>query len=224
MRKLIIVPYFSNESVGVLPKWTSQFLACTNKLKSYGWDFLILTDREDFNRRALEMLGVVPGWSYIRKPTDFFPMFGIMFADCLLDYDYWGYSGMDEVFGRVDRFIPDEELQKLDVWSADSNMLCGPLTLYRNSPVVNKLFMTDPNWKHILEDTNYYGYDEQGFDTIVKQSPLNVGFYLCHSWDKMPEHNPTPKLRLDPDGTLLDLAHHKEIAFFHFNRMQEWPL
>lgn len=212
LKKLMIAPYF-----GGLPPWFDRLLANTNKLRPYGWEFLFFPDREELDRLVMDALGVKVGWGYVRKITDLFPMFGAIFGDYLKGYDYWGYCGLDQVWGRVDKLLPDEELSQYDIWACDADMLCGPCTLFANVHTVNNLFTAAGEWRDVVENTKYYGWDEGGFDKLVKRvGKQRVGYSRRHAYG-------------DPSGLTLDLDGNlnykgKDIMMFHFNRTKTWPL
>lgn len=212
LKKLMIAPYF-----GGLPPWFEDLLDNTNRLRVHGWDFLFWNSRQGFDELVKKKLGVKVGWGHVRKVTDLFPMFGVIFEDYLRGYDYWGYCGLDQVWGRVDLMLPDEELEKYDIWSCDDEMLCGPCTLFANVHFVNSLFTADGSWREVVENTKYYGYDEDGFDKLVKRTKKQcVGYSKRHGYG-----NPEG-LSIDPDGRLW--YRKKEIMMFHFNRTHQWPL
>ena len=72
------------------------------------------------------------------KLCDYKPAYGLMFADYLADYDFWGNCDMDMAFGSFHRFVTDAVLD-----SHDKVYQHGHLTLYRNSDIVNREFMSD---------------------------------------------------------------------------------
>ena len=69
---------------------------------------------------------------------DYRPAFGVIFADELKDYDFWGNCDMDQVFGDIRGFITDEVLSQYEL----INYL-GHFTLYKNCARINNMFMLE---------------------------------------------------------------------------------
>ena len=65
-------------------------------------------------------------------------MYGEIFEDYLLGYDFWGMCDMDMIFGDLSRFITTDILEK-----HDKIYQLGHLTLYRNNKEVNGRFRLD---------------------------------------------------------------------------------
>lgn len=223
MRKLLIRTWF-----GSLPSWTEKFKAHVEHLKQYGWEFLIVDDIEWFKKRCRETLGVEvqpePG---TRKAGDYDPYLGVIFAKELRGYDFWGHFNLDCVYGRLDRWLPDAFLENIDVFGNDPGAICGPFSIYRNRADVNELFREAESWKENLETSDYYGFDEAQFSRAVHQVSLSgsirfaSGFFQSH--DKMWRHRGFPKIRIDSDGSLIDVPLGREIMLFHFNATRTWP-
>lgn len=106
IKKLMICPYF-----GTLPPWFDSYLANIEMLKPLGYDWHITTNLKLFKERVGDILEIkcpiVPGTG---KLWDYRPAFGVLFAEELKRYDYWGHTDFDCVYGRVDRFVTDEFL------------------------------------------------------------------------------------------------------------------
>lgn len=131
IKKLMICPYF-----GTLPPWFDSYLANIEMLKPLGYDWHITTNLKLFKERVGDILGIkcpiVPGTG---KPWDYRPAFGVLFAEELKRYDYWGHTDFDCVYGRVDRFVTDEFLG-----------LATPPVESRRDPAV------DPRWGEGLHE------------------------------------------------------------------------
>ena len=120
-------------------------------------------DAQEFAQRALS---ACPGVDKIETKdfgyhcNQFRPLFGVMFADLLKDYDYWGYVDTDVVFGDIRAFFPDELLSKYDKF-----LERGHFTLYRNDPEVNDRYLLSTkhcriDYKKICRTSLNYGFDE----------------------------------------------------------------
>lgn len=70
------------------------------------------------------------------KLCDFRTAYGVIYADEVAGYDFWGFGDIDLVYGRIRHFLTDDILAGCDmvnVW--------GHLSLYRNCEFTNKVFM-----------------------------------------------------------------------------------
>lgn len=75
------------------------------------------------------------------KLCDYKVMTGYLFNDYLKDYDYWGYSDADMLFGDIRKFLPDNKLEQYDKIGH-----LGHFTLYRNTEEINTLFYEAHLW------------------------------------------------------------------------------
>ena len=209
MKALLICPYF-----GPFPPWMPKYALGTEKLSQQGFDFLIDTDLENFSQRVKDVLGVrcpiTPGSSKIH---DYRAAFGELYADAIEDYDWWGHTDFDCVYGRVDRFYNDDLLKDLDVATDCNDYLCGPWTLYR--PAVASAFREYDGWQEILEEPESSGWVEDRFTWLLNNMGLNVQYRQQHAYTDM------QFLHIEEDGALMH--HDVEVPFFHFRRYKEWP-
>lgn len=213
LRKLFITPWF-----GAMPPWMDQYLANAEMLKPLGYDWLITTNLKRFRERVGDLLGIEcpiePGSG---KLHDYRPALGMLFEEELRGYDYWGHTDFDCVYGRVDRFVTDEFLKVLDVHSNHENYICGPWTLYRNIPTLNRLFMKHPDWRGVFSNPASSGWAERGFTELLEDSVFSLRYTHWQS-DKPSD---TSAVTMQDDGTLLDGD--KEIMMCHFRHTKEWP-
>jgi hypothetical protein len=67
---------------------------------------------------------------------NFKPAYGCLFADSLVGYDFWGHCDLDVIYGDLRAFLAE------DILSSHNKVLNrGHLSLYRNTPEVNRYFM-----------------------------------------------------------------------------------
>lgn len=255
--------------------WTQEYIDHVQHLEKYGWYWKIFTPNplkskgnvevipmttDQFNDLVFSKLHVRPNLFMTERGvpsvhmTDFCVAWGVIFEDYLKGYDYWGIPNWDIVYGRLDRFLPDSELEKYDVWTDDSKAFNGIFSLMKNIQPVNDLFMRIENWRakfgqppcprcvdgigsHVL-----FGTDEYDMTEVLKRQslirygqPLN---YPIHSHDRLENHVPDVKLEMKKDGTLMELLTDvappnwihayphfgREIPYFHFMRTKKWPL
>lgn len=203
----MICPWF-----GPLPPWWKSYLEHWPE----GYDRLDWRDLPAFAERVRERLGIAcpiePGSAKIH---DFRACFGELFAEEIRGYDFWGHTDFDCVYGRPGHFMPDEQLEQLDVHSDHWEYLCGPWTLYRALPELASAFREQPGWQEILSAPEASGWVETSFSDIVRRSGLRVRFELFHGW----QH----PLSLRWDGPAL-LEAGIEVSLFHFRRSKTWPV
>lgn len=118
-------------------------------------DWIILTDNEDkyiFPKNVYKIqMSFEQAKKLIQKKLDFSvvidrptklhdykPAFGYIFSDYLKEYDFWGYSDYDIIYGNLKKFITNEMLD-----SYDKLFRMGHFSLYRNSEEINTLFLKE---------------------------------------------------------------------------------
>ena len=94
------------------------------------------------------------------KLCDLKPIWGYVFRDLLENYDFWGYSDVDVVYGDLWTGVNDFLKNGRDVLSVYSDFMSGPFALFRNRQDVNRLFMEIHDYRRILQDPRHYGMDE----------------------------------------------------------------
>ena len=99
------------------------------------------------------------------KLCDLRPMYGLVFADLLSDYDYWAYGDCDVIYGAgMNDFVREAMLGEWDVATVRTEWLCGPFTMMRNTDHVNNLFRRSRAWQNILGTPGNQMSDELGLD------------------------------------------------------------
>ena len=174
MKKICMIICWSGEYPWYLP----YFLHSCRYNPSI--DFLLFTDRnsplslpenvkiisctpDDFKKRATQMLGfeVVVDNGY--KLCDFKPAYGLIFADYIKDYDFWGYCDVDVIFGNIRAFMTDELLNEYDIISARHDYLTGCFALYKNNPTMRALFQQSKDYRKVFTDPRNFFFDETNF-------------------------------------------------------------
>jgi len=212
-KKVLIMPFFGN-----LPEWFDKYEVPN------GYDFLLDTDIESFKERVRRKLGIeYTGTWGSGKPWDFRCALGILYEDEIKDYDWWGHVDLDVVFGDVDKWVTDEFLENLAVHSNHHSYVNGCWTLYRNTPIVNNLFKSYPQWKEKMQGSEPNGWIEEEYSRTLEKSGLNYAytFWQGNPWDD------TPILKRE-DGKLYQKikvnTDWEEIFQFHFRHSKRWPL
>ena len=148
MKAVFIIPYY-----GKFPGYFELFLKSCENNPEYEW--IIFSDIHinykfpanvqyiDMSFEKLKQLiqdklniSIILNTPY--KLCDYKPAYGYIFQDYIKEYDYWGYTDVDLLFGNLKRFIPYEKIKNYDKIG-----YLGHLTLYRNSPEINNLFTAE---------------------------------------------------------------------------------
>lgn len=124
----------------------------------------------ELNRRCTDLLGVDIDIQR-RKLCDLKITYGVVFAQDLAGFDFWGCSDLDIIWGDIRRFASDERLQAHDIFSSRRDKLSGHCTLYRNVPEVNRLFTRIPNVSGLLASSHYEHLDERELTKYVRADP-----------------------------------------------------
>jgi hypothetical protein len=119
-------------------------------------------DLPDFNARASAAVGttIAIDRSGLRKVCDFKPVYGLMFADDLRDFDWWAYSDLDVIWGDIGRFVTDDMLNTHIIISPRQRKLGGHGTFWRNTEANNRTFEIIPDVRAQFTHPLYVRIDE----------------------------------------------------------------
>jgi len=211
LTKVLITPYF-----GDLPEWFDKF----TPPPGYAW--MLDTDLEKFKKRVKDKLGIdYPGTYGSGKVWDYRCALGLLYQEEIEGFDFFGHMDFDVVWGDMDNWVPDKELNEIDVFSSHNSYVCGFFSLYRNSPEVVNLFKQYPDWKEKMIHPEPNGWVEEEFSRTLEKSGLRYSytFYQGDPWDKNPV--------LKKEGNCLSQLINNQwypIAYFHFRHSKRWPL
>jgi hypothetical protein len=94
------------------------------------------------------------------KLCDFRPAFGVIFEEYLRDAEFWAHGDVDLVYGNTAAFLSDRRLDTHDVLTFRHDWMHGPLTVYRNTPEINRLFEEAPGYRDHFQAATYRNFDE----------------------------------------------------------------
>lgn len=249
---------------GTPHSWTEEYFNNIAKLEQYGYYWKIFTPNtyenvpsnveiipmtiEELNALMEEKIGVNPE-NYItdagipsKHVSDFYVASGAIFEDYIKDYDMWGITNWDVVYGRLPLFIPDEVLEESDIFSDDVNTINGVFCLFKNNEEMRWLFKEIPQWEYKFKTHQLFATDEYDMTAVARTKKgitfMGPHYYPLHSHDRLEQHTPEPKLKIEADGSLWELFKDingpiwehmrpylgREIPYFHFCRTKEWPL
>jgi hypothetical protein len=215
LSKLLICPYF-----GELPEWFELWHANVQRLERDGYDLLLETSQHAFAERVGEILGVEYPRGDGRKVCDFRCAFGLLYADELGDYNYWGHTDLDVIYGRVGHYLPDELLIGYDIFSNHDTYVSGPWSLYRNVPLVNELFWQIDDWEGYLENPVTTGWVETAFSRYVdERHKAGVIVRRYESWQTQNLNNFSS---VHWEGERL-MEGGDEVMMAHFRRTKVYP-
>lgn len=109
----------------------------------------------------------------VYKLCDCKPCYGLIFADELKGYDFWGHCDADLLFGDLSHFISDDLLS-----SYDKLFTHGHFVLYKNSSRINQLALTYRDvpcgLDFAMSSKLACYFDEVGMANIAKLAKLRV--------------------------------------------------
>ena len=187
IRKLVlIVPYF-----GQPVKWLDFFLASC--AANPGVDWLLVSDFDiqhrpanvmhlkvalpaylDFIQRKLELQ---LDWGHAYKLCDLKPALGYLHHDVTRDYEFWGYSDIDLVYG--DLLAPYGPLMdEFDIISSHTYLLAGHLAVYRTMEETLTLFSRHGAWREKFAKNENVHFDEKYMTALLMPAvkPSNLRF------------------------------------------------
>jgi hypothetical protein len=95
---------------------------------------------------------------YPYKCCDLKPIYGILFNNYIIDYDYWGYCDIDLFFSNLKVYL-EKISTNIEIISGDTNCPIGPFTLFKNNKLNNEM-CKELDLKLVLESRLIYGIDE----------------------------------------------------------------
>ena len=171
MRVAMILPWY-----GAKPWYWPLFEASARRI---GMDVIVVAEKgfrvkernfrvvemslDEVRRRAEKALGTGVNLTRGYKLCDLRPMYGVVFADILEDYDYWAYGDCDVIYGRkFNDFLAKVADGDWDVATVQSKWLSGPFTMLKNVPKINTLFERARDWRKTLGCSDNQIFDELG--------------------------------------------------------------
>ncbi|QCX37204.1 hypothetical protein FF125_01640 [Aureibaculum algae] len=117
----------------------------------------------NFNALATEKLKFEVNVEKAYKLCDFKPAYGIIFSEFVNEYEFWGMTDIDIIFGRIREFITEELLNNYEVISVRNDYPTGSFMLFKNNNEINNLFKKSKDYKKVLTSDIHYCFDECNF-------------------------------------------------------------
>lgn len=161
----IICPYF-----GELP----ENIMYTIKSMEYNanLDWFIFTDNNNFSNKKEANINFInisfeelkkivydkvgTTLRSIYKLCDYKVLYGKIFEDYIINYDFWGYCDLDMVFGDVQKFIDENDLLN----NYDKIFDLGHFSIIKNEKNINEIYMKFYEYREILNSKYIYVLDE----------------------------------------------------------------
>lgn len=196
-----IIPYF-----GKLPSTFPVYLRTCAQNPDFDW-LIITNDRTEYDYPANVHCSYTTFDDFVdrvqfcfdfpialKRPykiCDFRAAFGVIFAEELRNYRFWGHCDLDQYFGKIDHFITDEVLESYD------KILClGHFTLFRNVAKINEMYKIpdkkcDQSYKDAFSQEKHWIFDEWPagntcINRIMKQENVKTFYYHDAFCDLVP--------------------------------------
>jgi hypothetical protein len=116
---------------------------------------------DHIRERAREKIGIRE--PAIRRPyklCDFRPAFGLMFREYISEYDFWGHTDIDLIYGDIRGSVKEDVLKRKDIISGKKYYLTGWFWLFRNNEEVNNLFRRSGDYEKVMSSEKNFVFDE----------------------------------------------------------------
>lgn len=169
-----IIPYFGRfpnyfqlflNSCGYNPKFNWTII--TDSRENYNFPSNVKVIEESFDETRQKIKDKFDFDIYLETPykfCDLKPMYGYIFSEYNIGYDYWGFCDLDMILGDLSEFITNEMLEY------DKIFTLGHMTIIKNNDVNNKMFMKkicgEEYYKKVLSSMNSFNFDEIFKDRI----------------------------------------------------------
>lgn len=213
-----LVPYF-----GKWPEWMPLFLDSIERNSTVDFHFITDCDTsvtsasniffhpssfQDYVDDAQKILNVPINIATPYKLCDLRPFFGVIHADIIEGYDFFGWTDVDLVFGDIRSFYTDEILKKYEVLSSHKIRLAGHCALLRSSKKYREMGFNVYDWKNALLNPEFVGIDEHGMTNA-----------LCMTfWDKLSE-----KLKMPWIASLFSWRKKQKMSAYYFTEQYSTP-
>ena len=172
--KIAIYSFF----FGAWPDWIEVYFESLKNNPTI--DFYILTDCdttlveadniifkkivfEEYLAECGEKLGLNLSAETPVKLCDLRPALGFIHQDLFADYQFYGWTDLDLLFGDIRSFYTDELLDKYDVLSTHEPRIAGHLSLFKNNDRNRTMFHNIYRWEEKFQNPKFVGVDETCF-------------------------------------------------------------
>lgn len=179
-RKVLLIECW----LGPFPAWRPLYEASCRANSQL--DFLVFTDQVTEPQRAgnlrfqpitaQELQGLVcrqtdtPLSLDLRWDlTKLKPAYGTLFADWVKDYLFWGFHDSDLIWGRTEKFLTDERLEKYDAITASAAWVVGHFSIFKVGSPLGRPHQLIPDYWPLIAKRYHKGVcvDEEILDAAL---------------------------------------------------------
>lgn len=157
---------------------------------------------------AQQKLGVSINIPNPYKICDLRPFFGIIHGNIITDYDFFGWTDVDLLFGDIRSFYTDDILANYDVLSSHEIRLAGHCALLRNTKEFREMGFKVYDWQNALLNPEFVGIDEHGMTNALRMT----------FWDKLSE-----KLKMPLIGAVFSWRKKQKMNRYYFTEQYSTP-
>lgn len=173
---VLLIPYF-----GSWPSWFAFFLESCRHNEDINWIFytdcpipenaplnikFTRMSFAEYKKQVSDRLGIAFEPQSPYKLCDLKPAFGYIHENDIKEYDFWGFSDIDLVYGKLRDYFTTDKLSRYWLISTHSRRVSGHFCLMRNNQKMRSAFMRMKDWKRRLSDQEHYALDEGAFSRI----------------------------------------------------------
>ncbi|HAM97251.1 MAG TPA: hypothetical protein DCQ26_01465 [Marinilabiliales bacterium] len=169
---VFLIPYF-----GQFPEWAPLFFETINRNPTINFIFYTDCDTTGYNfpnvvfkkmsfdeyiimAKQKASIEFNPANAY--KLCDLRPLYPKIHYEDIKEYDFYGWTDMDILFGDIRLFYSDDILKKYSVLSTHQVRISGHLALFRNTANNRDMYKKIYDWRNKLVYPNFVGIDEHG--------------------------------------------------------------
>lgn len=184
MKKTVLINIFFGE----FPWYMNLFLKSCSSNPDFS--FFIFTDNEStstvknvrfipftleqFNNIASKKLNFTVNVRAPYKLCDFKPAYGLIFSEYIQDFDYWGCTDLDLVFGNIGAFMTEQLLSAFHVVCVRHDYPTGPFMIFKNIDYINSLFTKSKDYKKVFQSSKHFCFDECNFQHSYLEAGGNI--------------------------------------------------
>lgn len=233
---VLIIPFF-----GKWPTWFNAHLLSIKENPTVDWIFytdceipkempsnctFIKSTISQMETLFSEKIGVPVYIDKSYKLCDLKPSYGHVFEDIINDYDFWGFTDVDIIWGDIRKEMTNEILENFDIISSRKGFISGHFNLLRNTEKINKLYRKNDWYKAPFSNREMKRFCEGTFTEITKEAI--EGGIVSVKWDRIlcnqeRGRDSHQEYYLDrwlwKAGKMLELKHGKsidEVMYLHF--------
>lgn len=173
----IIIPYFGN-----FPIWFDLYLYscyknsfidfyfftdCEIPIKIYNNTHFFKISFDEYCEKVSKKLDIQFKPQKHVKLCDVKPYYGLIHADIVNNYDFWGFGDIDVLYGDLKIILKESTLLKYDLISSHADRVAGHFTIIRKDSKYTTMPLHIDGYQQKLLAENVVGLDEHYFTALV---------------------------------------------------------